>query len=105
MADDKEITITEDLKDLVAARLDLLSPDLAISIGSSGTFTKAQLIEHVRQGDNVGRTIIEMEMEFQKDFIQWDGVKDIHYYMMPHLYMDYILKKLLVLLTIVKSQM
>ena len=77
MADNKEITITEDLKDLVSARLDLLSPDLAISIGSSGTFTKAQLIEHVRQGDNVGRTIIEMEMEFLESIKNGTLLRDI----------------------------
>ena len=64
MAEEKDLKITEALKDLVSARLDLMSPDLAISIGSSGTFTKNELIEHVKQGDEVGRTIIEMEMEF-----------------------------------------
>lgn len=77
MAGDKEITITEDLKDLVSARLDLMSPDLAISIGSSGTFTKDQLIEHVRQGDDVGRTIIEMEMEFLQAIKSGTLLRDI----------------------------
>lgn len=77
MAEGKELTITEDLKDLVAARLDLMSPDLAISIGSSGTFTKDQLIEHVRQGDDVGRTIIEMEMEFLQAIKNGTLIRDI----------------------------
>lgn len=64
MVDDKEITITEDIKDLVMARIDLMPPDLAVSIGSSGTFTKNELIEHIKQGDEVGKTIIKAEMEF-----------------------------------------
>ena len=64
MAEERDRIITEDIKELVLARLDLMSPDLAVSIGSSGTFTKDELIEHVKQGDEVGKTIIEIEMEF-----------------------------------------
>jgi hypothetical protein len=66
MAEVKDIQISEDLKDLVTERLDLLSPELVVSIGSSGTFTKGELIDHVRKGDEVGKTIIKMEINFLK---------------------------------------
>ena len=64
MAGEKDIIISEALRDLVTERLDLLSPDLVISIGSSGTFTKSELIDHVQKGDDVGKTIVKMEMNF-----------------------------------------
>ena len=38
----------EDLKDLVIARLDILSPHKRIHIGSVGEFTKDELIERVK---------------------------------------------------------
>ncbi len=77
MAEDKDIKISEALKDLVVARLDLMSPDLAVSIGSSGTFTKNELIEHVKQGDAVGKTIVEMEMEFLEAIKSGTLLRDI----------------------------
>ena len=77
MSEEKDLKITEALKDLVSARLDLMSPDLAISIGSSGTFTKNELIEHVKQGDEVGRTIIGMEMEFLEAIKNGTLLRDI----------------------------
>jgi len=64
MSEKKDITITEDLKDLVAERLDIFPPNLRISIGSKGMFSKGELIEHVKKGDEIGRTIIEVEMNF-----------------------------------------
>ncbi len=64
MSEKKDITITEDLKDLVAERLDIIPPNLRISIGSKGTFSKDELIEHVKRGDGIGKTIIEAEINF-----------------------------------------
>ncbi len=56
--------IPEDLKDLVIARLDVLSPHKTISIGSIGEFTKDELIERVKQEDEIGRKIVEIELSF-----------------------------------------
>ena len=41
-----------------------LSPDKKISIGSFGDFKKAELIDHVKKGDEVGKKMIEIELEF-----------------------------------------
>jgi hypothetical protein len=58
------VTISEDLKKLVIFRLGTLPPGKKISIGSSGEFSKEELIQHVKQGDEIGRKIIDIEMEF-----------------------------------------
>jgi hypothetical protein len=56
--------ISEDLKDLVIARLDVFSPHKKISIGSDGQFTKNELIECVKQGNKIGKKIVEIELSF-----------------------------------------
>jgi len=56
--------ISEDLKDLVIERLDVLPSDKKISIGSVGEFTKDELIERVKQGDEIGQKIVEIELSF-----------------------------------------
>lgn len=52
------------LKDLVIARLEVLPADKKISIGSTGEFTKDELIEHVEKDDSIGEKIIEIELEY-----------------------------------------
>jgi len=54
----------QDIKNLVILRLDTMSSNRKVSIGSYGEFNKQQLIEHVKKGDAVGKKIIEVEMEF-----------------------------------------
>ncbi|HEY4509562.1 MAG TPA: hypothetical protein VJC15_01070 [Candidatus Paceibacterota bacterium] len=53
-----------EIKDLVITRLETLPSDAVISLGSSGEFTKDQMIESVRRGDEVGQKMIEIEMTF-----------------------------------------
>lgn len=60
----KERQITENIKQLVIARLEALPPDKKISIGSSGEFDKEELIAHVKKGDEIGKKIVEVELEF-----------------------------------------
>ena len=50
--------------DLVIARLQNLPSNKDISIGSSGEFTKAELIEHVKNFDDIGQKMIAIEMDF-----------------------------------------
>ena len=60
----KKEGIPEDLKDLVIARLDILSPHKRIHIGSVGEFTKDELIERVKIGDEIGQKIAKIEISF-----------------------------------------
>ncbi|XOB46818.1 MAG: hypothetical protein ACKKMV_01455 [Candidatus Nealsonbacteria bacterium] len=60
-----EEEISEDLKNLVVSRLELLSPNKKFFIGSHKEgFTKEDLIRHVKKGDEVGKKVAEMEMTF-----------------------------------------
>ena len=60
----KKEGISEDLKDLVIERLEVLSPHKKIYIGSVGAFTKDELIERVKQGDEIGQKIVNIELSF-----------------------------------------
>ncbi len=63
---DKKEKIKEEIKKLVIARLKVMSSNRKISIGSSGEFSKEELIQHVEREDEVGRKITEVQMEFLK---------------------------------------
>ena len=56
--------ISETLKNLVIERLDIIPPHKEIHIGSSGVFTKDQLIECVKREDEIGKKIVEIELAF-----------------------------------------
>ena len=61
----KEKELNETLKKLVVARIEAtMSPMLKLSIGSDGSLTKEQMIDHVRSGDDVGRRIIQTHLNF-----------------------------------------
>ena len=68
----EKISVDEEIRKLVIARLKLLSPDTMKSIGSMGTFTRDELIERVEKGDEIGETIKNIEMEWLK--AQKEGV-------------------------------
>ncbi len=60
-----EQEISEDLKELVIYRLEILSPEKKFSIGSSEQeFTKEELIEHVTKGDEIGQKVVELELTY-----------------------------------------
>lgn len=54
----------DEMKELVVARLKTLSPDKKLSVGSSGDFTRDELIEHVEKKDELGEKIIEIQMQY-----------------------------------------
>ncbi|OGI65547.1 hypothetical protein A3A95_02880 [Candidatus Nomurabacteria bacterium RIFCSPLOWO2_01_FULL_39_18] len=54
----------QEIIDLVVARLQNLPSNKDISVGSSGEFTKSELIEHVKKADDVGKKMIAIEMDF-----------------------------------------
>lgn len=57
--------ISEDLKNLVISRLEIVSPNKKFFIGSRREgFTKEELIEHVKEEDEIGQKAIEVEMAF-----------------------------------------
>ena len=64
MEDREKIEYDENVRKLVAMRLETLPDGAVISIGSDGEFTKKQIIESVLEGNEIGRKMVEMEMSF-----------------------------------------
>ena len=45
-----------------------MPPNLKLSVGRYGTFTKEELIERVQKEDEVGKLIIEMQLKYLRSF-------------------------------------
>ncbi len=60
----------EDIKKIVLARLEMLPPDKKMSIGSAGEFSRDELIAKVKEGDPIGKKIMEIEMQFLRSLKQ-----------------------------------
>ncbi len=56
--------MSKEIKELVIARLDVMSSNMKVSIGSYGTFSKEALKEHVEKEDDIGKKVIEVQMAF-----------------------------------------
>ncbi len=56
--------MNQELKDLVIVRLETLPSNRKISIGSFGEFGKEDLIRHVKEEDEIGKKIMQIELEF-----------------------------------------
>ncbi len=54
----------QEIKQLVIERLKTLPEDTGMSIGSHGDFGKNEMITHVEEGDDIGKKIIEVELNF-----------------------------------------
>lgn len=57
----------EEIKKLVVARIQTMPPTMKLSIGSSGSFSKDELIRHVELDDAVGKKIVEMHMKYLRE--------------------------------------
>lgn len=55
---------TIDFKNLVLARIQAMPANTAISIGGGENLSKAELIHHVEQDDEIGRQMVEIEKSF-----------------------------------------
>ena len=64
--EDKETEKDKELKELVLARIGVMPSNYKLSVGSKGTFTKEQIINHIKERDEIGIQIIDMEMGFIK---------------------------------------
>lgn len=64
-----KVIIPEEVKKLVIERLSIMDGNRKIYIGGNDdkdgyTYTRDQLIEHIKKDDSVGKTIIDIEMSF-----------------------------------------
>ncbi len=56
--------LAEEIKKLVVARIQTMPPTMKLSIGSSGSFSKDELIKHVEKEDDIGKKIVEMHLKY-----------------------------------------
>ncbi len=54
----------EDIKNLVKKRLAAMPPDISFSVGDYGDFTRDQLIEEVEKSSEIGKEMVEMQVNF-----------------------------------------
>ncbi|MFH1863677.1 MAG: hypothetical protein ABIJ85_02035 [bacterium] len=59
-----------EIRELVIARLRTLSSNKKISIGSSGDFSRDELIERVKNNDEVGKKITEIQLQYLESLKQ-----------------------------------
>ena len=67
MPEESEIQIVkmpDNIRELVIARLEVLSSERGFSIGGCENLTRDELIQHVRDGDAIGQKVAEMELTF-----------------------------------------
>ncbi|MBI2452364.1 hypothetical protein HYV50_04800 [Candidatus Pacearchaeota archaeon] len=63
--DSKGEDITEAMKKLAIARIEAQVPsNLRLSIGSYGSMSKEEMIEHIKKGDEIGRKIVKSQLRF-----------------------------------------
>ena len=58
----------EEIRKLIVARLSVLSSDTYASIGSEGSFSRDEMIQHVEAGDEIGKKIEEIQMEWLRSW-------------------------------------
>ena len=58
--------IAKNKKNLVIARIKAASDDLNVAIGSS-EYSKEDLIKSIEKGDDVGKEIIEIQLDYLRD--------------------------------------
>ena len=60
--------LREQLKQLVLERLNVMPSSLRVAIGDS-SFSMNDLIGHVKEGDDIGKQMIQMDLEFLRDLV------------------------------------
>ena len=60
----KETNFDEEEKELVILRIETTPSNLRLSIGGGKSMTKEEMIEHVKNGDEIGKQIIKAHLNF-----------------------------------------
>ena len=53
-----------EIKELVIVRLEALPENFKLSIGGTGEFDKHELIERVKKGDEIGKRIVQIQLNY-----------------------------------------
>ena len=60
--------VSQDVVNLVVARLRSIPNNVEVSIGNSGSYSIDDLIERVQRQDEVGKQMIDMQMRYLRSF-------------------------------------
>ncbi len=60
--------IEEEIKKLVIARLKRMPPNYKFAIGTSGVFSREEIISCVEEGNKIGERIIKMHLNYIRSF-------------------------------------
>lgn len=58
------ISESEDIINLVIARLETIPSNVELSVGNEGSFSVDELIERVKKQDEIGKKMIEMQLAY-----------------------------------------
>jgi hypothetical protein len=67
MAKQQSESMKDEIKTLVIERLRAMPENLKIAVGDEGEFDKYELIERVKLGDDVGKEIVEAQLNFLRN--------------------------------------
>lgn len=63
------MNISQKEKELVLARLEVLSPELHFSVGAdSESFSRNEMIKQINENTDIGKDFIKVELEFLRAF-------------------------------------
>ena len=68
--------ISDEVVDLVIARLETIPSNISISIGSEGSFNVYELIERVKARDEIGKKMIEMQLQYIRSLKNYSSLND-----------------------------
>ncbi len=75
----EEIEINEGIKKLVIARIEARMPsNIKLSIGSTGSMSKDEMIDHVKKADDQGKQIIKMHLNFIKAVTSGEFIRELN---------------------------
>ncbi|MFH0749804.1 MAG: hypothetical protein V1917_02715 [Candidatus Gottesmanbacteria bacterium] len=66
LSKEKADELQEQIRELVIARIRTLSDDVSLSVGGED-LKREELIEHVQKEDEIGKNLIDMQIEFLQD--------------------------------------
>ncbi|MBI2642324.1 MAG: hypothetical protein HYW97_00535 [Candidatus Wildermuthbacteria bacterium] len=58
--------LEKDIQDFVIARLKSMPENLELAVGNEGSFSIPNLIEHVKENDEIGKMYIETQLEYMR---------------------------------------
>lgn len=67
----------QEIRNLVIERLKSISDESSLMIGGEKKLTKSEMIESVKNNDEIGRKIVDMQMTYIRDLASGEFMKNI----------------------------